>query len=150
MNRIQIKWQWQDSQKIPNICAAVAWYDVRLILLKYLLHHSDMAKEKQLQILSHNDVIIVIGESHLLPWVDGIRYAGYDDIEPRLWLPSHRIPSVPISLLSEALQLRHMQSPLLVWDNPKVILPINQAQIINLPLLNLILDSIITQRDKSK
>ncbi|WP_392564369.1 hypothetical protein RHO13_02060 [Orbus wheelerorum] len=145
MSNIQVKWQWLNSKKISNVCAALAFGDIRLVLTNYLLHNVDIDIYKQLKIVLHDEVIVLIGDKELLPWIDGIQYAGYDDIEPRLWRPAHRVPSVDISLLADSLCNRYEQEPLLVWDNPKAIISINKAQIVNLFLLN----TIAAQYEKS-
>jgi len=145
MSNNQVKWQWLNSPKTPNICAALAWDHARSALIYHLLHNVEKNIYKQLQIVLHHDVVVLIGDKEFLPWVDGIQYAGYDDIEPRLWRPTHRVPSVETSLLADSLCYRYEQEPLLIWDSPKVIIPINKAQIVNLFLLN----SITTKYDNS-
>ena len=80
--------------------------------------------------VTNKDVIVLIGQQSFLPWVDGIQYAISCVSEPRLWLPSHRQPSVPIELLASTLYQQYQQAPLLLWHQPKVIVPLNKPQIV--------------------
>lgn len=131
-----INWQWMDHVKTNRVCAALAWYNTRLALVNYLLNHVNESQYKQLQLVSSQDVIILIGSENQLPWVDGIQYAGYDDEEPRLWRPSHKIPNIPQPLLADSLCQHHQHTPILIWDSPKVLIPLNDAQIVDKILLN--------------
>lgn len=136
MNVEQISWQWANGSKPQHVCAALAWHNTRLILVNYLLNNVDENQYKQLQIISNSDVIVLIGHQDRLPWFDGIQYAGYDDIEPRLWRPSHKIPNIPLPLLADSLCNYHKHTPILIWDFPKVLIPLDQAQFVDKPLLN--------------
>lgn len=134
----QISWQWINSPKTNRVCAALAWHNTRLTLVNYLLNHVDESQYKQLQIVSHKDVIVLIGTEERLPWFDGIQYAGYDDVEPRLWRPSHKTPNIPLPLLADSLCQHHKHTPLLIWDSPKVLIAFNHAQIVDKILLNVL------------
>ncbi|MDF7670691.1 hypothetical protein PT276_05690 [Orbaceae bacterium ESL0721] len=137
-----ISWQWQNSIKPQHVCAALAWYENCLTLVNYLLHQVDEHQYNQLQIATHRDLIILIGREELLPWFDGILYAGYDDIEPRLWRPSHKIPQIPLPLLADSLCRHYQQTPLLIWDSPTVVIPFIQAQLVDKILLQTLLNDL--------
>lgn len=134
----QLRWQWTNSVKTDRVSAALAWYNTRITLINYLLKNVDESQYNQLQIVSHKDVIILIGHEESLPWFDGISYAGYDDIEPRIWRPSYKVPCIPLSLLADSLCQHYQLTPLLIWDNPKVIIPFNHAQLVDKRLLNIL------------
>jgi len=42
------------------------------------------------------DIVLLMGETARLPWVDGVLYLGRDPRAPRLLLPTQLRPSVPI------------------------------------------------------
>jgi hypothetical protein len=52
------------------------------------------------------DLILLLGDSALLPWVEGAAYLGRDPRAPSLLLPTNREPSVPLPLVERALVLR--------------------------------------------
>ncbi|HYM00395.1 MAG TPA: hypothetical protein VEZ90_15685 [Blastocatellia bacterium] len=67
-------------------------------------------------------LLIVIGEEQALPWVDGVRYLGRDELAPSLLLPTNLKPSVPLPVFERALLDRASRSradlPLLVIPEP--------------------------------
>ena len=68
------------------------------------------------------DLILVLGDSALLPWVEGAAYLGRDARAPSLLLPTNREPTVPLSLLERALVARALrvkaEPPLAVLLDP--------------------------------
>lgn len=48
------------------------------------------------------ELLIVLGDSAELPWVDGAVYLGRDAAAPSLLLPTTREPSVPLPLVERA------------------------------------------------
>lgn len=140
MSKQFITWQWQaNHNQSYHICAAVAWHSVRLPLLQYLINEVAHQDYNELQIISHRDVLVLIGKPQALPWINGIEYAGYIDGTPNLWLPSHSVPSVPIPLLADALCQQYKQNSLLVWHSPKVVIPLSKALIVSHNLLTAII-----------
>ena len=52
------------------------------------------------------DLILLLGDSALLPWVEGAAYLGRDARAPSLLLPTNREPTVPLPLVERALVAR--------------------------------------------
>ncbi|MEO0811931.1 MAG: hypothetical protein AAFY60_03640 [Myxococcota bacterium] len=50
--------------------------------------------------------VVLLGEPHALPWVDGATYLARDPDEPRLYLPTYATLSVPASICADALVTR--------------------------------------------
>lgn len=72
------------------------------------------------------DWLVVIGASDDLPWVEGVRYAAPGAASPALWLPTHVEPAAPADLLWRALEARHGRGPLLLWNDPVAVLPLDR------------------------
>ena len=49
-------------------------------------------------------MLMFLGETADLPWVDGARYLGRDPAEPRLYLPTTLEPSLPPEWIAAALE----------------------------------------------
>lgn len=84
------------------------------------------------------DWVIVLGPADDLPWVDGVRYAAPCAACPGLWLPTHRLPTVPPDLLWNALDARHRRAPLLLWPEPAAVLPLDRQ----LPVDDALIDAL--------
>ena len=71
------------------------------------------------------DLILLLGDSALLPWVEGAAYLGRDARAPSLLLPTNREPTVPLPLVERALVLRagHLKAepPLAVLLDPPLL-----------------------------
>lgn len=139
MDSPTISWHWQVNHASQRIGAAVAWYQVRVTLLNHLLN-LDKEQYTQLQMVTNNDVVVILGEQSSLPWVDGIQYASCNESDSRLWLPSHLIPSVPVRLLADAFYQRYHQAPLLVWHLPQAIIPLDKPQTVTRARLKYLLE----------
>ncbi len=70
--------------------------------------------------------LVVLGPSDDLPWVEGVRYAAPGVASPALWLPTHVEPTAPADLLWRALEARHGRAPLLLWNEPTAVLPLDR------------------------
>lgn len=71
------------------------------------------------------DLIILLGDAAVLPWVEGAAYLGRDTHAPSLLLPTNREPAVPLPLLERALLIRasrlHAEPPLAVLLDPPLL-----------------------------
>lgn len=134
----KIEWQWLPSNNTPCICAVVAWYDIAQKLISHLLERVDESNYSHLQLVISEDVIILSGEASYLPWIDGIGYATIYPNEQRLWLPSNVLPSVALDLLAEAFYQRYQIAPLLLWNKPKTVIPLNNMQPVTKYLLEIL------------
>jgi hypothetical protein len=71
------------------------------------------------------ELIILLGDAAVLPWVEGAAYLGRDVHAPSLLLPTNREPAVPLPLLERALLTRaarlHAEPPLAVLLDPPLL-----------------------------
>ena len=71
-------------------------------------------------------LLVVFGPAETLPWADGARYAAPHPDAPALWLPTHAEPSLAVDLLWRALERRFARSPLLLWPEPSLAIPLDR------------------------
>lgn len=87
-------------------------------LAERLLARDDEALAK-LAGVAAPDLILVLGESDALPWVDGVLYLGRDPAAPALLLPTALEPDVPAPLLERAVLARERAAPVAVLVEPR-------------------------------
>ena len=118
-------WRWQRRLEPASPRAVVAWGAAAPRLLARLL---DLPAEHQarLSATASGDVIVAAGEAADLPWTDGVAYAAPCADAPGLWLPTLWQPDVPCDLLAKALQQRHANQPLLLWNVPSALVPLHR------------------------
>lgn len=121
-----IDWHWQPNNELKTPVAVIAWYDTVKQLLFYLLQNSADCDLAQFQFVKGENFIVIIGQSSQLPWVDGVQYAMSDSQEPQLWLPCHVKPSISTTLLSKAISYKFAHQHVLIWDNPRVVIPLDR------------------------
>jgi hypothetical protein len=86
-------------RRVPRPATAVAGVGAaRLALLHRLVALGDQ-RRGQLRVAAGADVVIVLGPTDALPWVDGAQWLGADDDAPSLLLPTALDPSWPLDLL---------------------------------------------------
>lgn len=125
MNVLAMGWIWRPRLAPAEPQAAVAWGDTaRRLHARLLLIPIEQAG--RLQATANRDVIVVSGGASDLPWVDGVEYAAADQRAPELWLPTSWEPEVPTDLLGQALSARFTRSPLLLWREPSVVIPLDR------------------------
>ncbi|HWM91342.1 MAG TPA: hypothetical protein VN493_11295 [Thermoanaerobaculia bacterium] len=78
------------------------------------------------------DLVILLGDSALLPWVEGAAYLGRDIRAPSLLLPTNREPTVPLPLVERALVARasrlKAEPPLAVLLDPPLLASAQEAR----------------------
>ncbi|RKH50620.1 hypothetical protein D7X96_25025 [Corallococcus interemptor] len=74
------------------------------------------------------DVLVLLGASDSLPWVDGAVYLGRDPLAPALLLPCALEPDVAPSLLERALLAGRGHAPLAVLPGTGVLVSVAAAQ----------------------
>ena len=78
------------------------------------------------------DLILLLGDAALLPWVEGAAYLGRDARAPSLLLPTNREPTVPLPLVERALIARAGHSkaepPLAVLLDPPLLASVLEAR----------------------
>lgn len=93
-------------------------------MARRLLARSDEALAR-LNAVAGTDLIILLGDGAVLPWVEGASYLGRDAHAPSLLLPTNRQPSIPLPLLERALLSRavrlHAEPPLAVLLDPSLL-----------------------------
>jgi hypothetical protein len=88
-----------------------------------------------LRLAGTRSLLVLLGEAARLPWLDGVRYCAPDPDAPGLWLPTQLQPSWPSDLLHAALRRRTGQSSMLLWPEPEVVLPLDEAAPLDAALL---------------
>lgn len=89
-----------------------------------------------LWVVATRDVLVLLGASDVLPWLDGARYCAPDPDAPRLWTPTHLAPAVPVDLVQTNLIERAGSSPVLLWHAPELLLPLAGARALTPSLLD--------------
>jgi len=75
------------------------------------------------------ELLVVLGESADLPWVDGAVYLGKDVSAPSLLLPTTREPAVPLPLLERAFaRAAKAPPPLAVLLDPPLLASLEAAR----------------------
>jgi hypothetical protein len=119
-----IQWHWQLNNDPVVPVAVVAWNDVVPRLFNHLRQNLSKYDLSKYQFVKSDNFVVIIGESSLLPWVNGVQYAMIDSQEPRLWLPCHAKPSISLFLLAEAIGYKFKCEQMLLWDQPKAVIPL--------------------------
>jgi len=92
-----------------------------------LLRYSD-DELAQLKAVAGEATLVVLGETELLPWVDGVVYLGRDDSSSSLLLPTTYASTVHVSLLESALlSNQNGHAPLAVFLNPTAVVSVAKA-----------------------
>jgi hypothetical protein len=97
-----------------------------------LAHRALAAEEKQLGAWSGvagPGVLVLLGQTDSLPWVDGAVYLGRDAAAPSLLLPCALAPNVAPALLERALVAQAAAgTPLAVLPRPGLLIPLGAAR----------------------
>lgn len=100
-------------------------------LVRRLLARSD-AELAKLTGVAGEDLIVLLGDSALLPWVEGASYLGRDARAPSLLLPTNREPTVPLPLVERSLIARagrlQAEPPLAVLLDPPLLASVLEAR----------------------
>ncbi|NVD71840.1 hypothetical protein D0T25_13265 [Duganella sp. BJB488] len=100
------------------------------------LARREPAELARLSAVATRSLLIVLGANELLPWIDGVRYCAPEPAAPQLWLPTHLAPGLPMDLLQSNLVARAGRSPVLLWNEPELLLPLDQAMALTPALLD--------------
>ncbi len=120
-----IPWQWRPVADAAAPRAAVG-QGIAASRLLARLAALPPARRAALTATGSADWLVVLGPTDDLPWVEGVRYAAPCAVCPALWLPTHCAPTVPADLLWRALEARHRRGPLLLWNEPPAVLPLDR------------------------
>lgn len=101
-----------------------------------LLRYREAKPLAALSVVTTRDVLVLLGASDALPWLDGARYCAPDPHASRLWTPTHLAPALPIDLVQTSLVDRAGSSPVLLWHAPELLLPLAGARSLTPSLLD--------------
>ncbi len=74
-------------------------------------------------------LLVILGASERLPWVEGVTYLGRDGQAPALLLPTALEPSAPAALLERAFAARFPGlMPCAVLTGPATLVPVAEAR----------------------
>ena len=127
---LKIDWRLREPP-LPPIAVCVQG-DAALVMARHLLARSAEERDR-LQGVSGRNLLVLIGESAALPWVDGALYLGRDPEAPALLLPTTQQPSIPLALLESALR-RHapgLNPPLAVLPGQSLLLSLSAARLLD-------------------
>jgi MoxR-vWA-beta-propeller ternary system domain bpX5 len=117
---IKPNWQLRDQALEP--AAAIAYLPETIAALRDWSHTLN-AEQKLLIRQWHwpGFSVVAIRERALLPWNDGLAFAGVCASAPRLWLPTHLHPGVNLELLSRAVLRKTGGHEAIIWHQPAFI-----------------------------
>ena len=124
---LTLEWVTRDAAQEP--AGVVAAGAVAKRLVARLQEHDEEALQR-LSAVATRDMLVVLGAADALPWSDGVRYCAPEAAAPGVWLPTHAAPRVSPDLLRAALEKRLEQSPVLLWNAPEHILPLDQPVVL--------------------
>jgi hypothetical protein len=120
--RTVLNWAAQAEARTP--AGAVACGAVVHALVARLRRYEE-TDLSALSLVATRDIVVVLGREDALPWVDGLRYCAPAAAAPDLWLPTQSQPTNPVDLLQRALESAAQCKPLLLWDAPEQIVPLD-------------------------
>lgn len=116
----------------PLAMRAVAAVGAPARALAHRLAVLDDAVLGSLAAVAAADLLVVIGESSVLPWVDGATYLGRDDAAADLLLPTALAPTVPPRVLAAAIRAAVPRgAPIAVLATPARLVPCGIARAID-------------------
>ncbi len=115
------------AQPLPALAVAGVG-PVALALARRVLAEQDAALARWSGVAGPG-VLVLLGDSESLPWVDGVVYLGRDAAAPSLLLPCTLAPDVALSLLDRALVARaRVGTPLAVLPRSGHLVPVGAAR----------------------
>lgn len=140
---VPIAWRPRSAPLEPVAMAARG--EAARALAKRLLARSDEDLAR-LTGVAGQDLILLLGDAVLLPWVEGAAYLGRDARAPSLLLPTNREPTVPLPLVERALVARagrqKADPPLAVLLDPPLLASVLEAR----PLIRRRLQLLLQER----
>lgn len=126
---------WHPRMDAAPAAGLVATGAARPALLRALLRR-DADGLRGLSAAATRDLLVVLGPTALLPWVDRVHYCAPAPDVPGLWLPTRLAPDAPAELLHGALQRRCGHAALLLWHDPELVLGLDGALPVTPPVLD--------------
>jgi MoxR-vWA-beta-propeller ternary system domain bpX5 len=120
MTLFSIDWQDRAIPLAPRAMLAVETPAGRLARKLVNLRDDELA---MLRGAGTRRLILMLGPSDRLPWVDGVQYFGIDPAAPSLFLPCHSIPAFDLSIVYKAFLnitkgVQHIVDPRRKWLVP--------------------------------
>jgi hypothetical protein len=119
-----IDWQLRSDPLTPT--AVVGQAGVARALGRAILRRDDDALAR-LTAVAGDQVLLVLGEEAMLPWVDGVLYLGRDPEAPSLLLSTLRRPSCSLALFERAV-VRKLRTEGVVALVDSLIVPASSAR----------------------
>lgn len=137
MDEERISVAWRPRTTPLDTVGVAARGEAARFLARRLLARDDEALAR-LNGVAAPELLVVLGESADLPWVDGAVYLGRDAAAPFLLLPTTREPAVPLPLLERAfVRATDAPPPLAVLLDPPLLASAQAAR----PILRTTLES---------
>jgi hypothetical protein len=86
------------------------------------------AELARLSVVATRDLLVLIGASDELPWIDGARYCAPEPLVPSLWLPTTMVPAMPLDLVRRSAAPRVGTQSVLLWNEPELLLPLHEQR----------------------
>ena len=119
---------WSPRATPLSALAVAAVGPVALALARRVLSAGD-AELARWRGVAGSGVLVLLGDSEALPWVEGVVYLGRDPSAPALLLPCTLAPDVAPALLERALVARaHGATPLAVLPRSAHLVPVGAAR----------------------
>lgn len=126
--------QWERRHEALAPAGLVTAGAVTRRLLAQLKPASDEALQR-LTVVATRDLMVLLGATGDLPWIDGARYCAPAPGAPTLWLPTTVAPALPPDLLRQSAVQRVGERAVLLWNEPEQFLPLHQPRSLTPELL---------------
>lgn len=134
-----LKWNERDPALEPAGIVAMGAVAKRLL---NLLTNRGEETWNALSVVAARGTLLLMGKDADLPWIDGARYCAPDPVAPHLWLPTNLVLQLPSDLIQTQISNRLARFPVLLWDEPEFMLPIDQAASLSVTTIHWMLKEI--------
>ncbi len=123
----EIRWNPRPAPLAPTCVAAGGPAAIRLARRLLQLSDEELAK---LRGVAGDDFIAVTGEPECLPWADGVFYLGKSESGPRIVIPTHSMPTIPVTILERAIvkQFPDLTPPIGILPDPGRVFSLAEAR----------------------
>jgi hypothetical protein len=127
--RIPVRWT---PRATPLLARAVVATGAAAKVLGRRLSDVDDDALRMLTAVAGEQLLVVLGETSALPWVDGVTYLGRDEEAPELLVPTALEPTVPAAVLEAAIRKRMARpAPIAVLPSPARLIACGAARAID-------------------
>ncbi len=135
-----MKWVWKKRNITGEPQGLIGFGDTKIKLAKRLLaEQEDMLRT--IYAVSAPECLIIFGDKSWLPWVTNISYICRSIETPDLWLPTVSTPNISHSLLLQRIQNDTGKTSVLIWPDPKLVIPLNRQYFLSRDYLNGIIEN---------